>query len=95
MTDLGDLARGIPPLLASHLWLVLVALVAAGAISLPLAILVADRPRLAFPVVTIAGLIQTIPGLALLALMVAVRSEERHVGKECPVLCRSRWSPYH
>ena len=25
----------------------------------------------------------------------AVRSEERRVGKECPQLCRSRWSPYH
>ena len=25
----------------------------------------------------------------------AARSEERRVGKECPVLCRSRWSPYH
>ena len=25
----------------------------------------------------------------------APRSEERRVGKECPVLCRSRWSPYH
>ena len=24
-----------------------------------------------------------------------VRSEERRVGKECPQLCRSRWSPYH
>ena len=23
------------------------------------------------------------------------RSEERRVGKECPALCRSRWSPYH
>ena len=23
------------------------------------------------------------------------RSEERRVGKECPQLCRSRWSPYH
>ena len=22
-------------------------------------------------------------------------SEERRVGKECPQLCRSRWSPYH
>ena len=26
---------------------------------------------------------------------VAERSEERRVGKECPQLCRSRWSPYH
>ena len=25
----------------------------------------------------------------------AVRSEERRVGKECALLCRSRWSPYH
>ena len=25
----------------------------------------------------------------------AGRSEERRVGKECTVLCRSRWSPYH
>ena len=24
-----------------------------------------------------------------------IRSEERRVGKECPSLCRSRWSPYH
>jgi hypothetical protein len=25
----------------------------------------------------------------------AVRSEERRVGKECLLGCRSRWSPYH
>src|SRR3546814_1847836 len=27
--------------------------------------------------------------------MLAVRSEERRVGKECVSTCRSRWSPYH
>ena len=27
--------------------------------------------------------------------IVAGRSEERRVGKECHVVCRSRWSPYH
>ena len=27
--------------------------------------------------------------------LMAGRSEERRVGKECPQLCRSRWSPYH
>ena len=32
---------------------------------------------------------------AALAIAVDVRSEERRVGKECPQLCRSRWSPYH
>ena len=31
-------------------------------------------------------------GAALFGLR---RSEERRVGKECPSLCRSRWSPYH
>ena len=25
----------------------------------------------------------------------AIRSEERRVGKECWITCRSRWSPYH
>src|SRR3546814_18585657 len=24
-----------------------------------------------------------------------LRSEERRVGKECVITCRSRWSPYH
>src|SRR3546814_17569668 len=24
-----------------------------------------------------------------------IRSEERRVGKECVITCRSRWSPYH
>src|SRR3546814_20236540 len=27
--------------------------------------------------------------------LIAVRSEERRVGKECVSTCRSRWSPYH
>ena len=28
-------------------------------------------------------------------LWACLRSEERRVGKECAILCRSRWSPYH
>ena len=28
-------------------------------------------------------------------LSLSVRSEERRVGKECNLSCRSRWSPYH
>ena len=27
--------------------------------------------------------------------MMMKRSEERRVGKECCLVCRSRWSPYH
>ena len=26
---------------------------------------------------------------------ISARSEERRVGKECSLTCRSRWSPYH
>ena len=31
----------------------------------------------------------------VISLTVALRSEERRVGKECTATCRSRWSPYH
>src|SRR3546814_10884635 len=31
----------------------------------------------------------------LLPGYLAIRSEERRVGKECVSTCRSRWSPYH
>src|SRR3546814_11519418 len=50
---------------------------------------------------TLAGIL----GIALLGglilnlmpcvLPVLSRSEERRVGKECVITCRSRWSPYH
>ena len=35
------------------------------------------------------------PGLDMIATEILERSEERRVGKECRLLCRSRWSPYH
>ena len=38
-----------------------------------------------------AAVQKAIPALAHLA----ERSEERRVGKECTMTCRSRWSPYH
>src|SRR5262245_28418464 len=69
-SSIGELVAELPPLLASHLALVLAALGVALAIGIPLAIALARRPRLAGPVLTAAGAIQTVPGLALLALMV-------------------------
>ncbi|HSR96178.1 MAG TPA: ABC transporter permease/substrate-binding protein [Kofleriaceae bacterium] len=77
---LGDLVAGLPSLLASHLALVLVALAIAVAIGLPLAVVLARRPRVAGPVVTVAGAIQTIPGLALLALMVPILAASHGLG---------------
>jgi osmoprotectant transport system permease protein len=76
----GDLLAGLPPLLASHLVLVLVSLGIACALGLPLAVVLADRPRLAAPVLTVTGAIQTVPGLALLALMVPVLAASHGLG---------------
>src|SRR5216117_4251172 len=51
----------------------------------------ASRPRQAPAPVEVYWLVSTaIPGAYALD-----RSEERRVGKECPSLCRSWWSPYH
>lgn len=77
---MSDLLRGLPPLLASHLELALVALLAGVAISLPLAIAASRRPRLSFAVLAAAGVVQTIPGLALLALMVPLLAETSGLG---------------
>ena len=71
----------------------------------------ADTPQrlLPPPVVALLLVANLVPGIALLMLLgrrVAMRraarspvgggrSEERRVGKECMVQCRSRWSPYH
>ncbi len=72
MSDLGELLTGLPPLLASHLELALLAITIAVVISVPLAVVVSTRPRIAFVTVTAAGIVQTIPGLALLAVMVPI-----------------------
>lgn len=60
----------LPANLANHLMISVIALVVGVAISLPLALLVVRRPRLRYPALTVVSIIQTIPSLALLALMV-------------------------
>ena len=68
--NLAERFRELPVNLANHVEIVILALFFGLLISIPLAIFIARRERLRYPVLTIAGLIQTIPGLALLALMV-------------------------
>lgn len=58
------------PLLAAHLQLTAAALLAGGLIAFPLGIWATRRPRLLAPVMLFASLVQTVPGLALLAVMV-------------------------
>src|SRR3984957_8238982 len=58
----------LPDYAAQHMLLSMAALALGIAISLPVAILAARRPRLRFAALAAASLAQTIPGLALLAL---------------------------
>lgn len=59
-------------LAGEHLRLVLLALLAAIIVAVPLALGLADRPRIAGAVLQTFGVVQTIPGLALLAFMVPI-----------------------
>jgi osmoprotectant transport system permease protein len=58
----------LPPLIASHVLLAAAALALALLVGLPLGVAASRRPTLAALALGFAGLVQTIPGLALLAL---------------------------
>jgi len=60
----------LPPLLAAHLQLAAAALLAGALVAFPLGVWATRRPRLLAPVLLLASVIQTVPGLALLAVMV-------------------------
>lgn len=70
MTNVEEQLAMLPGNLANHLNITVIPLLIGVMISLPLAVLVVRRPRLRYPTLTAVGVIQTIPGLALLALMV-------------------------
>jgi osmoprotectant transport system permease protein len=61
--DLGRLTQ-------QHLVLVLLSVVLACAIGIPLGVLAALAPRLRQPVLALAGVLQTVPSLALLAMLI-------------------------
>ena len=67
---MAELLALFPGYLTAHLQLSLVALAVGGALSLPLGVWVARRPRLESAVLGAASVVQTIPSLALLAVMV-------------------------
>jgi osmoprotectant transport system substrate-binding protein/osmoprotectant transport system permease protein len=62
----------LPQYLGGHMRLSMAAIACAILISLPLGVLAAKRDWLAGPALGLAGTLQTIPGLALLALMVPI-----------------------
>ena len=62
----------LPEYLTAHVQLTLLALLMSAAISLPLGVAITRAPWLERPALALAGVIQTVPGLALLAIMVPV-----------------------
>jgi osmoprotectant transport system permease protein len=58
----------LPYYLSQHVLLSACALALGVLVGLPLAVLASRHPRLRWPLLVVAGLVQTIPGLALLAL---------------------------
>lgn len=62
--------RELPENLSNHLMLTVIALCVGVLVSVPLAIWLVKRKGLRYPILTGAGVLQTIPSLALLALMV-------------------------
>ncbi|MGV7209370.1 glycine betaine ABC transporter substrate-binding protein [Oxalobacteraceae bacterium A2-2] len=58
------------PLTRQHLTLVLLSVALACAVGIPLGVLAAYVPRIRQPVLAVAGVLQTVPSLALLALLI-------------------------
>ncbi len=69
--NLAEQLRLLPDYLAHHVLLTASALLISIAICLPLAFLVVRVRSMQWPVLTFASVMQTVPGIALLALMVA------------------------
>jgi osmoprotectant transport system permease protein len=70
----------LPPNLANHLMITVIALLAGLLVSLPAAVALAKWRRMRYPALTTAGVIQTIPSLALLALMVPLLDRTAGLG---------------
>src|SRR5437588_503018 len=68
--QLAERFAELPGYLGGHMLLSTTSLLVRLAVSLPLGLFVSRRPRWTEPVLGVAGIIQTVPSLALLALMV-------------------------
>jgi len=62
-------AQEVGTRLAEHLGLVVVSVLAAAAVGVPIGIVAARRPRIGGPVAAVAGIVQTVPSLALFGFL--------------------------
>ena len=79
---MADQLALLPGYFTAHLQLTLVALWVGAGLSIPVGIAVTRRPALEGPVLGAAGVIQTIPSLALLAIMVPALAAVAALGFE-------------
>lgn len=70
--DMGELITNLPAYLGGHMLLSVTALAAVVGIALPLGVAASRRPRLCECAVAVAGAIQTVPSLAILALLMVL-----------------------
>ena len=85
--DITD-PESIPNLLFAHLYITGVSLGIALAIAVPLSFLLARYRRLYLPIITTAGIIYTLPSLAVVAILVPVyRPECDHDHYSVDCLC--------
>jgi osmoprotectant transport system permease protein len=64
--------QSIPNLFLKHLYLVLIIMVISLVIAIPLGLLVARYRRLYLPIITVSGLLYTIPSIAAFALLIPI-----------------------
>lgn len=69
--DLSD-PGSIPNLFLQHLYLVSITMLISLIIAIPLGLLVTRYRRLYLPVITISGLLYTIPGIALIGVLITI-----------------------
>jgi osmoprotectant transport system permease protein len=81
---MSELLRDLPGNLSNHLELTVIALLAGVIISVPAALVLVRRPAWRYPVLTLASVIQTVPSLALLALMVPLLARTGGLGLGLP-----------
>jgi osmoprotectant transport system permease protein len=62
----------LPGNMANHMLISVIPLLIGISVSLPMAIFVVKNPKLRYPTLTLVSIVQTIPSLALLALMVPI-----------------------
>lgn len=69
--DLSD-SGSIPNLFLQHLYLVGITMLISLIIAIPLGLIVARYRRLYLPIITISGLLYTIPGIALIGVLITI-----------------------